>query len=155
MCVGVGKRWLVTIVRVHSSEIYYLNNKSYLYVMAQKICYDNPGNVPNKRRNFNTQKLGKCIYLLFVWLAVIGFRQNYLYILPNFGDFGAKMSFFHYIMNQKRNNFIKHCSPVYQEATRAGYDWAGTFSEWSKRQDPMTRQPTTNHSKAASCRRGF
>ena len=28
------------------------------------------------------------------------------------------MSFFHYIINQKRNNFIKHCSPppVYQEA---------------------------------------
>ena len=55
--------------------------------------------------------LGKCIYFLFVWLAVIGFRQNYFYILPNFGDFGAKMSFFHYIINQKRNNFIKHCSP--------------------------------------------
>ena len=26
------------------------------------------------------------------------------------------MSFFHYIINQKRNNFKKHCSPVYQEA---------------------------------------
>ena len=28
------------------------------------------------------------------------------------------MSFFHYIINQKRNNFIKHCPPppVYQEA---------------------------------------
>ena len=27
------------------------------------------------------------------------------------------MSFFHYIINQKRNNFIKHCSPsMYQEA---------------------------------------
>ena len=25
----------------------------------QKICYDNPGNVPNKDRNFNTQKFGK------------------------------------------------------------------------------------------------
>ena len=45
--------------------------------------------------------------------------ENYFYILPNFGDFGAKMSFFHYIINQKRNKFIKHCSPpppVYQEA---------------------------------------
>ena len=37
---------------------------------------------------------GKCIYLLFVWLAFIDFRQNYFYILPNFGDFMAKMSFF-------------------------------------------------------------
>ena len=45
------------------------------------------------------------------------FLTNYFYILPNFGDFGAKMSFFHYIINQKRNNFIKHYSPpVYQEA---------------------------------------
>ena len=27
------------------------------------------------------------------------------------------MSFFHYVINQKRNNFIKHCPPlVYQEA---------------------------------------
>ena len=61
--------------------------------------------------------LGKCFYLLFVWLAVIGFRQNYFYILPNFWVFGAKMSFFHCIINQKRNNFIKHCPPpVYQEA---------------------------------------
>ena len=55
--------------------------------------------------------LGKCIYFLFVWLVVIGFRQNYFYMLPNFGDFGAKISFFLYIINQKRNNFIKHCSP--------------------------------------------
>ena len=63
------------------------------------------------RAEISTHKhLGKCIYLLFVWLAVIGFRQNYFYILPNFGDFGAKISFSHYIINQKRNNFIKHCS---------------------------------------------
>ena len=51
--------------------------------------------------------LGKCIYFLFVWLAFIGFRQNYFYILPNFGDCWAKMSFFHYIINQKQNNFYK------------------------------------------------
>ena len=64
------------------------------------------------RAEISTHKhLGKCIYLLFVRLAVIGFRQNYFYILPNFGDFGAKMSFFLYIINQKQNNFIKHCSP--------------------------------------------
>ena len=76
-----------------------------------KICYDNPGNVPNKGKNFNIQKFGKMYFLSFVWLAVIGFRQNYFYLLPNFGDFGAKLSFFHYLINQKRNNFIKHCSP--------------------------------------------
>ena len=28
-----------------------------------KICYDNTGNVPNKRRNFNTHTIGK-MYLI-------------------------------------------------------------------------------------------
>ena len=37
--------------------------------------------------------------------------QNYFCILPNFLDFGAKTSLFRYSINQKRNNFIKHCSP--------------------------------------------
>ena len=85
---------------------------------CQKICYDKAGNLPNKGRNFNTQTWGKIVYFLFVWLVGIDFRQNFFRLLPNFGDFGAKMSFFHYIINQKRNNFKKHCSPppVYQEA---------------------------------------
>ena len=76
-----------------------------------KICYDKAGNLPNKGRNFNTQTWGKIVYFLFVWLVGIGFRQNFFRVLPNFGDFGAKMSFLHYIINQNRNNFIKHCSP--------------------------------------------
>ena len=76
-----------------------------------KIFYDKAGNLPNKGRNFNTQTWGKIVYFLFVWLVGIGFRQNFFRVLPNFGDFGAKMSFFHYIINQNRNNFIKHCSP--------------------------------------------
>ena len=68
---------------------------------------------PSRAEISTYKNLGKCtcIYLLFVWLALIGFRQNYFYILPNFGDFGTKMSFFHYIINQKQNNFIKHCPP--------------------------------------------
>ena len=84
-----------------------------------KICYDKAGNLPNKGRNFNTKTWEKIVYFLFVWLVDIGFRQSFFRVLPNFGDFGAKMSFFHYIINQKRNNFIKHCPPpppVYQEA---------------------------------------
>ena len=76
-----------------------------------KICYDKAGNLPNKGRNFNTQTWGKIVYFLFVWLVGIGFRQNFFRVLPNFGDFGAKMSFFHYIINQNWNNFIKHCPP--------------------------------------------
>ena len=64
------------------------------------------------RAEISTRKhLGKCTDLLFVCLAIISFRQNYFYILPNFGDCGAKLSFFHYIINQERNNLIKHCYP--------------------------------------------
>ena len=51
----------------------------------------------------------------------MGLRQNYFHISPNFGDFGAKMSFFRYIINQKRKIFIKHCPPppppVFQNTT--------------------------------------
>ena len=76
----------------------------------------NPENEPNMGRDLNTQTFGKMyLFVIRIWLAVIGFRQNYFYILPNIGDFGAKMSFFHYIINPKRNNYIKHCPPVYQE----------------------------------------
>ena len=47
------------------------------------------------RTEISTQKhFGKCIYLLYVWLAVIGSRQNHFYILPNFGDFWQKCHFF-------------------------------------------------------------
>ena len=94
-----------------------------LYFLPQKICYDKAGNLHNKGINFNTQTWGKIVYFLFVWLVGIGFRQNFFRVLPNFGDFGAEMSFFHYIINQNRNNFIKHCSPpppVYQEAADIG-----------------------------------
>ena len=42
----------------------------------------------------------------------MGFRQNHFHISPNFGDFGAKISFFRYIINQKLKIFIKHCSPL-------------------------------------------
>ena len=88
--------------------LYLLHNVTNIW---GKICYDKAGNLPNKGRNFNTETWGKIVYFLFVWLVGIGFRQNFFRVLPNFGDFGAKMSFFHYIINQKRNNFIKHCSP--------------------------------------------
>ena len=82
---------------------------------STKICYDNPGNVPNKGRNFNTQIFGKMYSFVICMIS----RHRFQTKMPNFGDFGAKMSFFHYIINQKRNNFIKHCSPlppVYKEA---------------------------------------
>ena len=85
--------------------------RPHLEYASVKICYDKAANLPNKGRNFNTQTWGKIVYFLFVWLVGIGFRQNFFRVLPNFGDFVAKMSFFHYIINQNRNNSIKHCSP--------------------------------------------
>ena len=36
--------------------------------------------------------------------------------IAEFWRFGAKMSLFRYLINQKRNNFIKHLPPVYQQA---------------------------------------
>ena len=36
--------------------------------MILEICYDNPGNVPNKDRNFNTQKFGK-MYLFVICMV--------------------------------------------------------------------------------------
>ena len=81
------------------------DRKEFLSVMiTQKMC-------PIRAEISTHKHLEKCIYLLFVWLAIIGFRQNYFYILPNFGEFGAKMSFFHYIIKKNLNNFIKHCPP--------------------------------------------
>ena len=70
-----------------------LNTKRSVMI-TQEMC-------PIKAEISKHKHLGKFIYLFFVWLAVIGFRQNHFYILPNFGDFGAKMSFFHYTINRK------------------------------------------------------
>ena len=36
-----------------------------IWPLVEKICYDNPGNVPNKGRNFNTHKFGK-MYLFVI-----------------------------------------------------------------------------------------
>ena len=58
-------------------------------------------------------KIRKKLFIFWiVRINGIGTWQNYFCILSNFGDFGAKTSFFRYLINQKRNNFIKHCSPL-------------------------------------------
>ena len=76
-----------------------------------KSCYDSAHICPLRAEISTHEYLGNVFILLFVWVVVICFRQNYFHILPNFGDFGAKLSFFRYIINQKRKIFIKHCSP--------------------------------------------
>ena len=75
------------------------------------------------RTEISTYKhLGKYINLSFVWLAVICFRQNYFYILPDFGDyFGAKMSFFSLYNQPTTKLFYKTLSLVYQEAADIRY----------------------------------
>ena len=79
--------------------------------MCSKSCYDSAHICPIRTEISTHEHLGNVFILLFVWLVVMGFRQNYFHISPNFGDFEAKMSFFRYIINQKRKIFIKHCSP--------------------------------------------
>ena len=77
-----------------------------------KICYDNPGNVPYKGRNFNTQTLGKMYLFVICMINRHWFQTKLLLHIAQFLRFwGKKMSFLHYIINQKLNNFIKHCSP--------------------------------------------
>ena len=38
-----------------------------LFVHYEKICYDNPGNVPNKGNNFNTQKFGENVFICYLY----------------------------------------------------------------------------------------
>ena len=49
-----------------------------------------------------------------IGLPHLRWRGPNYFFLYNFGDVGAKMPFFHYIIHQKRNNFIKHAR-VYKE----------------------------------------
>ena len=77
----------------------------------QKSCYDSAHICPIRAEISTHEHWENVFILLFVWLVVMDFRQNYFHISPNFGDFGAKMSFFRYIIKQKRKIFIKHCSP--------------------------------------------
>ena len=87
--------------------------------MGEKSCYDS-AHICQIRAEISTHEHWENVFiLLFVWLVVMGLRQNYFHISPNFGDFGAKMSFFRYIINQKRKIFIKHWPPppVFQNTT--------------------------------------
>ena len=64
------------------------------------------------RTEISPHKIRKKLFIFLIFrLNGIGICQNYFCILSNFRDFGAKTSLFRYLINQKRNNFIKHCSP--------------------------------------------
>ena len=67
-------------------------------VQPMESTLRNSNEIICKHRNLRLQVPGKVGAECGLIVAVIGFRQNYFYILPNFGDFGVKMSFFHYII---------------------------------------------------------
>ena len=74
--------------------------------------------MPYKGRNFNPRTLEKNFDLLFVWLIVIGFRQNYFRISPNFGDFRGENVIFSLNNQPKTENIYKTLfSPVFQNTT--------------------------------------
>ena len=102
MCVGGGVEFLcLSCLELHNFTPF----------KPEKSCYDSAHICPIRAKISTYEHWENVFILLFVWLVVMGFRQNHFHISPNFGDFGAKMSFFRYIINQKRKIFIKHCSP--------------------------------------------
>ena len=58
--------------------------------MWQKICYDNPGNVPNKGRNFNTQKIGKMYLFVICMICRHWFQTKLLLYIAEFWRFWGK-----------------------------------------------------------------
>ena len=84
---------------------------SFFIIRAVSICYEKEWDWPNKNRNFTVQNKKKLFIFQIVRFNGICIWQIFFCILPNFGDLGAKTSLFRYLINQKRNNFIKHCPP--------------------------------------------
>ena len=83
-----------------------------------KSCYDSGDICPIKAEMSTHKHWNNIFILLFVWLVVIGFRQNYFRILPNFGDFVAKMSFFLLYNQPKTKTIYKTLFPdVFQNTT--------------------------------------
>ena len=87
-------------------------------VICQKSYYDSAHICPIRAEISNYEYWENVFILLFVWLAVIGFRQNYFHISPDFGDFWAKMSFFSLYNQPKTENIYKTLlPPVFQNTT--------------------------------------
>ena len=90
----------------------------YHYTYASFMKFKNKAPVTKRRgigpirTEISPYKIRKKLFIFqIVRYNGICIWQNYFCILPNFGDFRAKTSLFRYLINQKRNNFIKHCSP--------------------------------------------
>ena len=89
----------------------YRSSTNFRHCMAKASVTKRRGIGPI-RTEISPYKIRKKLFIFYiVRFNGIGIWQNYFRILSNFGDFGAKTSLFRYLINQKRNNFIKHCSP--------------------------------------------
>ena len=72
---------------------------------CKSICYEK---AMGEEPKFHCTKLEKsCLFFQLLYNCIC-IWQNYFCILP---DFGAKTSLFRYLINHKRNNFIKHWAP--------------------------------------------
>ena len=107
--------WLVCVCFIYRANCLYKENSTHITVIVFSIVNYSKDLLWYHRKWAEFQHtniwVGKCIYLLFLWLAVSGFRQNYFYILPNFGDFGAKMPFSSLYNQPKTKWFYKTLPP--------------------------------------------
>ena len=68
--------------------------------------------MPYRDRHFNVRILRNCLYLAICMISHHWFqKKKYFHILPNFGGFGAKMSFFRYINKPNTENVYKTLPP--------------------------------------------
>ena len=82
-----------------------------MHKLIQKSCYG-IGYICPIRAEISTYEHWENVFILiFVWLVVIGFRQNHIYIVPNFRDLGAKMSFFSLYNQPKTEKIYKTLFP--------------------------------------------
>ena len=68
------------------------------------------------RAEITTHNIGKNCLFLICMINRYWFQTKLLLYIAQFWRFWGKNVIFPYIINQKRNNFIKHFLPVYQEA---------------------------------------
>ena len=107
----IGFYYLVYNFGCKKCEVTVKNRREVVYSKTKMVVTKRRGIGPI-RTEISPYKIRKKLFIFqIVRYNGICIWQNYFCILPNFGDFRAKTSLFRYLINQKRNNFIKHCSP--------------------------------------------
>ena len=69
---------------------YFCTEFDYFTPKYQRICYDNSGNVPNKGRNFNTQKFGKMYLFVICMMSRRWFQTKLVLYIALFWRFWGK-----------------------------------------------------------------